>query len=328
VSLNILSFGAGAVGLGLDSCLLKNGQTVDLVTRPQTAELLNKEGFKRTGIFGDFIAQPGSFHAFSALSDIPPTDYDFIIVSVKSYDSKKAAEDLISHKNIFGSKTKLVLCQNGWGNAEIFAQYFPKEQIYTIRIITGFTRPKPNEVVITVHADDVHIGSLFGAPLDYLYPLAKAIKDGGLPCVVVNDIEKDLWAKLLYNCALNPLGATLGFSYGALAEKEGTRRIMEDIIQEIYAVMKAAGYQTHWPTAEEYIKVFYEKLVPATADHHSSTLQALRSGKRVEIDALTGVVLELAQKHNVPVPVNKKVYDDIQRVVTENRSRKETIPRS
>ncbi len=319
--MKVLNFGAGAVGLGIDSCLIKSGQQLDILARGQTVELLKKEGFKRAGIFGNFVAAPKSFRAFDTLNDIPSTDYDFIIVSVKSYDSKNAAEDLSRQKNVFGKKTKLVLCQNGWGNAEIFAQYFPKEIIYTIRIITGFTRPKPNEVIITVHADDVHIGSLFNTSLDCLYPLAKAINDGGLPCLVVNDIEKDLWSKLLYNCALNPLGAALGVSYGALAENADSRKIMDEIIKEIYAVMHAAGYKTHWETPEGYIKVFYEKLVPATANHKSSTLQALKSGKRVEIDALTGVVLELAQKHNIPTPVNQKVYDDLQRIALSTISK-------
>ncbi len=312
--MKILNYGAGAVGLGLDSCLIKSGQTVDVIARQETAELLNKEGFTRSGIFGDFTAAPNSFRAFSKLSDIPDADYDFVIVSVKSYDSQSAANDLSQHKNIFGKDTKLILCQNGWGNAEIFAQYFPKNQIYSIRIITGFTRPKPNQVVVTVHADDVHIGSLFSTPLDCLQPLAQAITQGGLPCIVVNDIAKDLWAKLIYNCALNPLGAVLGVSYGALAEKEETRKIMEEIIKEIFCVMQASGYQTHWATAQEYTKTFYDKLVPATANHRSSTLQALRLGKRIEIEALTGVVLELAQKHNIPVPANKKVYDDMKHV--------------
>jgi 2-dehydropantoate 2-reductase len=319
--MKILNYGAGAVGLGLDSCLLKSGQTLDLVSRKKTADLLNKEGFKRTGIFGDVIAAPGSFRAFSSLKEIPPTDYDLVIVSVKSYDSKDAALDLSQHKNIFSDKTKLVLCQNGWGNAEVFTRYFPKEQLYSARVITGFTRPKPNEVVITVHADDVHIGSLFNSSLDCLAPLAQAISKGGIPCRVVPDIEKDLWAKLIYNCALNPLGATLGVSYGALAEKKETRLIMEEIIKEIFTVMQAAGYKTHWATAQEYTKVFYEKLVPATANHHSSTLQALRLGKRIELEALTGVVLELAKKHNIPVPVNQKIYQEIKQIAEKNKAK-------
>lgn len=326
--MKILNFGAGAVGLGIDSCLIKSGCDVTILARPQTAELLNKEGFKRTGIFDDFIANAGSFRAFGALSDIPRQAFDFIIITVKSYDSQETAAILNKNAHVMDQNTKLILCQNGWGNAEVFTQYFPKEQLYSARVITGFSRPQSNEVVITVHADDIHLGSLFDNPLDCLEPLSISISQGGIPCRVVPDIEKDLWAKLLYNCALNPLGATLGVSYGALAEKEETRAVMENIIKEIYAVMHADGYATHWQTPQEYIKVFYEKLVPATANHKSSTLQALKAGKRIEIDALTGIVLELAREHNIPVPVNQKVYNDIQKVAAENKSRAEKTSKS
>ncbi len=57
--------------------------------------------------------------------------------------------------------TPIVLCQNGWGNAEIFAEHFPKERIKSGRVITGFRRPHKHQVDITVHADPIHLGSLF-----------------------------------------------------------------------------------------------------------------------------------------------------------------------
>ena len=115
--MKILNFGAGAVGLGIDSCLIKSGQEVDVVARKQTAELLNKEGLKRSGIFGDFTALPGSFRAFDSLSSISKADHDFIIVSVKSYDSREAAEALAVSRLFIKRKTNLVLFQNGCFNS-------------------------------------------------------------------------------------------------------------------------------------------------------------------------------------------------------------------
>ncbi|MEE9498261.1 MAG: 2-dehydropantoate 2-reductase N-terminal domain-containing protein, partial [Nitrospinaceae bacterium] len=49
--MNILLYGAGAVGLGLASCLLKSGQRVDLIGRGDTVTALQKNGLARTGIF-------------------------------------------------------------------------------------------------------------------------------------------------------------------------------------------------------------------------------------------------------------------------------------
>jgi len=304
----VLVYGAGAVGLGLASCLVKSGVEVCLVARANTVAELRKNGLKRTGIFGDFCARPDTFTALESLGEIKDAKFDFILVCTKSFDSAAAAEDLSSHKTIFGEEGKIVLCQNGWGNAEELIVHFPKERVYSARVITGFTRREPNEVEITVHADAIHIGSLFGCEVSCVEQLAGAISCGGIPCVTVSDIGKDLWAKMLYNCALNPLGAILDVPYGALAENPYSRGVMNHITEEVFAVMAAAGFETHWKSAEGFLSVFYEKLVPDTAGHKSSTLQDIAAGKKSEIDALTGAVLNLADKHSVDVPYNRTIY--------------------
>ncbi|MGB7582828.1 MAG: 2-dehydropantoate 2-reductase [Sedimentisphaerales bacterium] len=318
--MRVLIYGAGAVGLGLASCLLKSGSEVYLIARPDTICELKQGGLSRTGIFGSFKAERDSFTAYQSLNEIRNTVFDFILVCVKSFDSALSAEDISRHPGIFNENTKIVLCQNGWGNAEKFLVYFPKERIYSARVITGFTRRKPNEVEITVHADAIHIGSLFGCGLECVEPIARAIAEGGIPTVTVGDIEKDLWAKMLYNCALNPLGAILDVPYGVLAEDTYSKDLMNRIAGEVFAVMGAAGFKTHWVTSDDFLKVFYDKLVPDTAKHKSSTLQDIAAGKKTEIEELTGAVLMLADKHGVDVPHNRAVYAII-KFVEARRSR-------
>jgi 2-dehydropantoate 2-reductase len=306
--MKVLIYGAGAVGLGLASCLLKSRVEVCLVARRDTVEALRQRGLVRTGIFGRFQAKPKSFDAFQTLEEIQGRTFDFMLVCTKSFDSAFAAEDLSRHRGLFGNDTKIILCQNGWGNAEKFIAHFPKERVYSARVITGFTRRGPNEVEITVHADAIHIGSVFGCELALVEALAKVIAEGGIPCVTVGDIEKDLWAKMLYNCALNPLGAILDVPYGALAEDNHSRELMNRIINEAFAVMTAGKFNTHWRSAEDFLKVFYDKLVPDTASHKSSTLQDIVSGRKTEIDAITGEILTLAEKYKIDVPCNRTIY--------------------
>jgi 2-dehydropantoate 2-reductase len=306
--MRVLVYGAGAVGLGLASCLLKSQAEVCLLARAETVAALRQGGLSRTGIFGSFRAEPNSFAAYQSLGEIQNQTFDFILVCTKSFDSAGAAEDLRRYPGLFGPHTKIVLFQNGWGNAEKFVGHFPKERIYSARVITGFTRRRPNEVEITVHADAIHIGSLFGCELTAVEQLAKAIAEGDIPSVTVPDIEKDVWAKMLYNCALNPLGAILDVPYGVLAGNPWSRDLMNHIIEEVFSVMTAAGYRTHWRSADGFLKVFYDRLVPDTASHKSSTSQDIAAGRKTEIDALTGAVLALADEHHVEVAFNRAVY--------------------
>jgi 2-dehydropantoate 2-reductase len=72
--------------------------------------------------------------------------------------------------------------------------------------------------------------------------------------------------------------------------------------------MSKAGYSTYWDCVEGFLKVFYSRLVPDTAEHKSSMLQDLMAGKKTEIDALNGAVIELATKHNIDTPYNRSVH--------------------
>jgi 2-dehydropantoate 2-reductase len=307
--MHVLIYGGGAVGLGIASCLLRSGCGVDIVARAQTVSALRADGLVRTGLFGRFSAPAGRFGACVSLAELAGRAYDFVLVCTKSYDSALAAQDLADHPDRIGMAARLVLFQNGWGNAEIFSLHFPPQRIYSARVITGFHRHKPNEVEVTVHADAIHIGSLFAADLATIGPLCRSIGEGGIPCERTETVGKDLWAKMLYNCALNPLGAILKVPYGLLADHATTRELMDRIIEEVFAVMTAAGHRTHWGSAAEFIRLFYERLVPDTAGHRSSTLQDISAGRRTEIDALNGAVLSLADQHGIATPYNRAVCD-------------------
>jgi 2-dehydropantoate 2-reductase len=304
-----LIYGGGAVGLGIASFLLKSKDEVDIVARESTVSALRKNGLVRTGIRGDYSAGPSAFGSYISLNDIEKKGYDYILVCTKSFDSLGAARDLSQYDSLFCDKTKIILFQNGWGNAEVFLSFFDKDKIYNARVITGFRRPKKNEVTITVHADSIHIGSMFNEDLECIEKLCESIDKGGIPCEATGDIEKDLWAKMLYNCALNPLGAILDVPYGVLAEHEPSRIIMKGIIEEVFEVLKTAGHETHWQSPQDFLEVFYEKLVPDTAKHKSSTLQDILAKKKTEIEALNGAVIKLAEKHEVHVPYNAAVYN-------------------
>ena len=306
-----LIYGCGAVGLGIASCLLKSKELVDIVARESTVLALRKHGLVRTGIWGDYSAGPAAFAGYTSLSELGTKVYDYILVCTKSFDSFEAAKDLSQCEWLFGEKTKIVLFQNGWGNAEVFSSFFKPEMIYNARVITGFSRPKNNEVTITVHADSIHIGSLFSSDLACIENLCQSIDKGDIPCEVTGNIEKDLWAKMLYNCALNPLGAILDVPYGVLAENESARIIMKGIVEEVFDVMKVAGCETHWQSPKDFLEVFYKKLVPDTAEHKSSTLQDILAKKTTEIDALNGAVIKLAEKYGLRVPYNSVVYNII-----------------
>ncbi len=310
--MKILVFGGGAVGLGIASCLIKSGADVDIFDRKPVADALRQNGLLRKGIFGEYRAAAGSFCAADSMKEISGNTYDYILICTKSYDTASAAELIRKDMPaVLNSATKFLLVQNGWGNAEIFSRFFPKTQIYSARVITGFAKPTPDEVNITVHADAIHLGSLYNTNVSALKDICILISKGGIPCELTDSIEKDLWAKMLYNCLLNPLGAILDVPYGKLGESENTREIMKSIAEEIFGVLEKAGYKTHWKTADGYLEAFYEKQLPPTAKHESSMLQDIKAMRRTEIDAMNGEIVRLGNMNGIDVKTNRIIYNII-----------------
>ena len=300
----VLVFGSGAVGIGLSSFLLQVGHRVHLVGNEKTVLALRKNGLQRQGIFGSASFLPNQFTASSNLAETGRETFDFFLVCTKSFDTENSARQLKEESTLIHQKSPIILCQNGWGNAEIFTQFFPDSQIFNARVITGFIRPEPHRVDITVHAQPIHIGSLFHTDSTPLLDLANALNQGGIPSVVTNDIGKDLWEKMFYNCSLNALGAVLQVPYGHLYENENSRIIMEQIIEEAFQVMKGLGHTSHWHSAREYLNYFYNQLLPSTYEHESSMLQDIRIGNKTEIDSLNGVIVREGEKLSVDVFCN------------------------
>jgi 2-dehydropantoate 2-reductase len=99
-------------------------------------------------------------------------------------------------------------------------------------------------------------------------------------------------------------GAILEVNNGKLAENEYSRLLVNQIIQEAFALMQAMGQKTNWPDADAYLQFFYGKLLPGSAAHHASMLQDISKGKKTEIDSLNGAVALLGIRYGVDTPVN------------------------
>ncbi len=303
--MKVLLVGCGAVGLSLASALYLSGAETHLVARGETAEAISKNGIERCGILGSAAVEPGKIRIFGGIEDAEG-GYDFIINSAKATANADIAESLARRRHdILSPSGKLVICQNGYGNERPFLDVFDKPRIYHASFAIGFRRVKPHVSEVTVITSPVSMGSIFGFPSGACAPLAEALDRGGIPSGLSDEIDKTLWAKLLYNCTLNPLSAILGCSYGGLLKSESSVSLMEGIIEEVFSVMHASGHTTHWKNAEEYKKAFFEKILPPTLEHRSSTLQDIERKIRTEIDSLNGAVVAMGEACNIDAPRNR-----------------------
>ncbi|HYK64391.1 MAG TPA: 2-dehydropantoate 2-reductase [Patescibacteria group bacterium] len=322
----ILIAGAGAIGSVVGGMLHEAGHDVTLLGRRAHLEAVARGGLKITGLFGNRIVRG------LKLADDPARlrgRFGLILCAAKSYDTESIAAALGDRLE---EDAVIVSMQNGLGNIETLIGRFGARRVLGARVIFGAEIPAPGSAHVTVIAQPVAIGPAPALQRDDAPALAAraraiaaTLDAAGVPAVGVDDITPVIWAKLLYNAALNPLGAILHRSYGELAEDPDVRPIMERAIEEAYAVARALGVALPYSSGEEYRTHFYEKLVPPTYDHRPTMLHDLRVRGRTEIGALNGKIVELADRLGLAAETNLMLTRLIRAAERAHRPAKEAV---
>ncbi len=299
--MRILVMGAGAIGSVVGGLMAEAGHSVTLVGRARHLNAIHGDGLQIRGIWGDHNV--GGLSLLTDASDYAGDPPDLILITVKCYDTAAAVDAV---RAIAGPNTVVCAYQNGLGNAELVGAAFGWDRTLAARAIYGARLTAPGNAEVTVIANPTAIGAWTPAgPAPRARAIAEAMDQAGLPTVFSDTIQTVLWSKVAYNCALNPLSALLDVPYGALAETEDTRAIMEDVVRELYAVGAALGVHLVPETPEEYLPLFYEKLLPPTAAHYASMREDFVRRRRTEIDALNGAIVRYGASLKIACPANR-----------------------
>lgn len=305
-------YGAGAVGSGIGGLLAAAGNAVTLIGRDPHMAAVRAGGLHIDGIWG---ARHVAEHLRPVLAPPPAETPDLVFVTVKSYDTHAAAEALRHH---IGLATTVVSLQNGMGNVEVLQRVLGPERVLAGMVIIGFEIPEPGRVTVTVEADAIRLGRSGMAPDAAVKHAVTLLADAGLPAEAEAHIERVQWGKVLYNSALNPLGAILRCHYGALLAPEPWS-IIEQVIAEAFTVFATAGIRTAWPDAPAYLAHLRDTQIPATFEHRPSMLTDLETRGRTEIEVINGAIVAAGARAGVAAPVNSALCQLI-RALTRRRA--------
>lgn len=298
--MKIAIVGAGAVGCGLGAFLCRAGHNVTLVGRDRRIESL-ATGLKISGVLGEFSVRPTVVWQNPADALI---DADFVFVTVKSFDTAAVMEHLL----LANPDATIVHVQNGLGNFEVLAQQLDPGRIVTGMVIIGFRPVGSTQVEITVFGGPLRFGTYGQSPGPAAHAVVALFEKSGLAAQLAPRIDVTLWEKVLYNCALNPLGAILGVPYGELLRGTGPE-LLRQIVDE--AVPLAGAMVPFAWDAAGYFRHLTDDLIPPTAGHRSSMLMDLENGRRTEIDSLNGALVRLGGQHGFRTPVNEHLRGQI-----------------
>jgi 2-dehydropantoate 2-reductase len=291
--------GAGAIGAYVGAAVSRGGHDVTLIARGAHLDALRARGVQVLSPRGDFSADP---HATDDLAVV--ADADVVFVALKAYALPEMAPRLA---DVLKPGAFTIWAQNGipWW----YFQSYPGELNGTILQSVdpggGIERSIPPEsivgcvvycstelaspgVVRHVEGTRFVIGAPGGEQRDGLAAVSDALKQGGLKAPIDEQIRNQIWLKLLGNVAFNPITALTGATLGQLGSLPEMVYLLRSLFTELSTVADALGVT---------LPVSLERRLEAgiaVGDHKTSMLQDLEAGKPLEVDCLTGAVVEIA----------------------------------
>jgi 2-dehydropantoate 2-reductase len=121
---------------------------------------------------------------------------------------------------------------------------------------------------------------------------------------ISDNVMRELWSKLMVNCAFNAISGLSQLTYGKLAARDSIRSTQTDVVKEVIAVAKADGVVLSESAALETVA----HLAVAMAGQKSSTAQDMARHRISEIDHLNGFIVRRGYAHGIATPVNQALY--------------------
>jgi len=286
--------GAGAVGGYFGGMFARAGAPTVFIGRKHFAEAVNSTGLVLDKSEGSERIKVTATVEMSAVQDC-----SLILFSVKANDTPVTARQMAP----FVRPDTMVIClQNGVDNADHVRGATNVAAVPAV-VYVAVSVPESGRVKHLARGD-----LIIGPPSERTTYLADVFVRAGIPCRISDNIEGELWLKLLRNCALNAISALGHVRYGQIVQSDDAKELMEHVVDEVLAVARAANVALPGVDDRRSGMAAAMELATQMADAFSSTAQDLDRGRLTEIDALNGYISRRGAQLGIPVPVNHALF--------------------
>ena len=286
--------GAGAVGGYFGGMFARAGAPTVFVGRRHFADAVNSRGLVLDKSEGQERMRVRATTEMSAVRDC-----SLILFCVKANDTQETANQMAP----FLRPDATVVClQNGVDNADQ-VRAAASVVVLSAAVYVAVSMPEPGSVKHLARGD-----LIIGPPSERTTQVANLFISAGMSCRISDNIEGELWLKLLCNCALNAISALGHARYGQIAQNSDAKLLMQHIVDEVLAVAHGGGVVLPGIRDRESGMAAALEIATQMAGALSSTAQDLDRGRPTEIDALNGCIARLGARLGVPTPVNHALF--------------------
>ncbi|WP_404417879.1 ketopantoate reductase family protein [Marinospirillum sp.] len=304
--MRFLILGAGGIGCYYGARLQQAGHEVIYLARGEHLQALQNQGLQVDHEAFQFQEPVTAVDESTLLNGYQVGDFDLLLVCFKSQataDWLKLFQDWLK-----AGTTPLLSLQNGVDNEPLLAEVVGQARTLggiALRIGGHLEAPGvvtasgPAQVVMGCWPEDQGKSptSAFIAELD------KVFQQAGIPSRVTDRIAVELWRKLMINNAVNPLSALTHLDTQTLSRHPHFAQAVYALMQETAAVAAGEGL----PIGEQDVEEMYE-LICNFDGIKTSMLVDLEKGRPLELDGISGSLLQRAKRLGLKLPVTSLVY--------------------
>ena len=306
-------YGAGAIGGLLGARLAQKGEVdVTFIARGPHLAAMQADGVTLISGGEKIVVRP---RCVATAEEAGPQDY--VLVTLKAHSLPEAAPRM---QPLLGPETAVVSAVNGvpwWYFYKLPGPWEDRrvqsvdpggklwDSLHPSRAIGCIVYPAAEVTAPGViehgYGDRFSLGEPDGGRSDRANALSAALVAAGFKAPVRPRIRDEMWVKLWGNLAFNPLSALTGATLDVITGEPELRAVCRAMMVEAQAIAERLGVR---------FAIDVDKRIAGGAEvgaHKTSMLQDLERGRPMEIDALLGVVVELAEVVELPAPTCRTV---------------------
>lgn len=310
--LNVLVFGAGAIGTYIGGSLARRGHNVTFIERPQPAGELRRRGLSIQYTDGETYHIPSPQVATSIEDALGTVSYDVGIFALKAYDTAAAMEAM----RPFAVKVPPLLClENGVENEAAIAAVLGEQRAIAGSVASAIGRRAIGDVIVERLRG---IGIAAGHPISNR--LCAAMNDAGLNTALFSNAADLKWSKMLTNLLANATTAILNMTPQEVYAHAGVYRLEVGQIRECLAIMKAQGIHVvdlpHTPVRalawmaglpRALTRPIGARVIGGSRGKKmpSFHIDLYNHARQSEVSFLNGAVVRFGERLGIPTPVNR-----------------------
>ena len=303
--------GIGAVGGLLASMLGKtHGDELTLIARANRAQMLRRNGLI---LHSEFY---GEVHTKAHQICEKATEIgvqDFIFICVKNYSLAEMAEML---RPAVDAHTVIIPVMNGVEAGDRLREVFPEAIVCDAVIYTISGANPDGSVTQSGQYTHLFIGSKVQDERHQSGARAawELFAGTGFDCRFAANINQEIWQKFILNCAFNTITARHRTTTGVIRCDESLKADLRALLTEAYQAGTAEGIEV----PDDFVDQKYDYVIHRQPPDGTSSMKRDVDAKRpIELDAFTGTVLRLAEKHGIDVPVTRQYHEVLAQMVSK-----------